>query len=439
MRWLAVAAFMLVFATTSAQAQCFKDVGRKKASAFGKSGQLSTLQKQLGKSKCKVYGVRWTEVRKNGKTDKGMLVFNSRTGELVRAVYVSNKLRAESWAGVSAASLRGDSASNGIDQKHYVKIKSGTSMVVSDSSARFIRKNGMGNFLRGSLMTAGRRAPAEEEAESDVAEGETPTDSATASGDVETVAALQGDAENKSEKPGARHKACLAKVSALEGSPSPEAKASEASCEEELQIAEARVSIRKSKIERFNELLEIHLTGRLSGCLAKVNRLGKPASEKAKESSEACEKELKRRLAKASDEKIYAVLETEQDRDQRMELIWKIPNAAARERQIEREERRRERELGYVETCVKEIIDLGSKPSDAAMSDWSACRREKFTARSKARERTDEIERQIIGTRDARERRKLALEIPLKDMKQYWLNHIDREERLSASAATPAR
>ena len=432
---------MLVLATTGAQAQCFKDMGRKEAKSFGAAGQLSALQKRLGNSRCKVVGVRWTARRKNGKTDKGMLLYNSKTGELVRAVYVSNKLTAESWAGVTTAALRSDTPGNGINQKHHVKIKSGTSMVMSDSSARFLRKNGMGNFLRGSMLTAGRRAPTEEEQEeTDVATADGAERSGdTPSSDVETVAALPAGTQNDGGKDDIRHQACLKKVGVLEGSPSTEAKTDPAACEDELQMAEARAKLRNAKQARFSDLLEMHLTGQLGGCLSKIGKLGKPASEAARESSEACERELKRRLAKASDEKIYAVLQTEQDHARRMELIWKIPNAAARERQIEREERRHQRELGYVENCVKEIIDLGAKPSDTAMSDWTTCQREKFAARSEARKRTDEIERQIIGTRDARERRKLALEIPLKEMKQYWLNHIEREERLSASAGTTAR
>jgi len=435
MRLFAVAMFALVLATTGARADCFRDMGRQKAAAVGVSQQLAALQKQLGNAKCGVFGLRWTEAQKSGRLDKGMLIYNSRTGELIRAVYVANKLKAESWSGVTTAALRGDAANNGIDQKHHVPLENGTSMIVSDSSLQFMRKNGLTDFVRGKLLTAGKGEPAEED-EAEVAQSEAETD---------TVAAVPPDAEAeaaKSTTPSARLTSCLERISQLDGSPSAEAKASETACEEELQMAEGRQNLRKAKEARFSDLLEMHLTGRLSSCLLKIGKLGQTASEDAKASGEACEVELGSRLAKSNDEQIYAMLETERDHDERMALIWKIPNAAVRDRQLEREERRHQRELNYVESCVKEIIDLGSKPSDGAMDDWSTCQREKYAARSEARKRTDEIERRIISTRDARERRKLALEIPLKEMKQYWLNHIEREEQISAhssAAALPPR
>ncbi len=454
MRSIVVAAFVLVLATTGASAQCFKDLGRKKAGTFGAGQQLKALQKRLTNSKCKTYGVRWSLARKNGNIDKGMIVFNSKTGELIKAVYVSKnnkrRLQAESWAGVSKTALRNDSAANGFDQKHNVKIKSGTSMVVSASSARFMRQNRLSSFLRGSNVTAGRSEPAEEEetavAEADTAVEATETAQSTetaqtaeASGDVETVAALsETTAPSQDEISGSKHKACLQEILNVEATPLAEAKASISACEEELQIVEGQrqQGIRNAKQARFTELLTMHLTGRLSDCLTKLAKLGKAPGAEVKESSEKCEGALKSRLGKASDEQLYAMLETERDHAERLALIWKIPNAAARERQLEREERRHQRELSYLESCVKEIIDLGAKPSDGAMADWNACRSEKFAARSEARKRTDAIERQIIGTRDPRERRRLALEIPLKEMKQYWLNHIEREEKLSSTSAT---
>jgi len=443
MRSIVVAAFVLVLATTGASAQCFKDLGRQKAGSFGVGKQLSALKKRLGNSKCKVYGVRWRVVQKSGKIDKGMMVFNSKTGELIKAVYVAKndkrRLRAESWAGVSKTSLRNDGANNGIDQKHHVKIKSGTSMVVSDSSARFMRRSNLSAFLRGSNVTAGRSEPSGDD-ETEFAEGGATDQTGTAetgSNDVVTVAALPaGEASSESASTGAKHKACLQGISKLDSTPSAEAKASLAACEEELQIVEGQQNLRKAKQARFTDLLAMHLTGRLSDCLTKLAKLGKEPSGDVKTSSEACEAALKSRLARASDEQLYAMLETERDHAERLALIWKIPNAAARERQLEREERRHQRELSYLEICVKEIIDLGAKPTDGAVADWSACQREKFAARSEARKRTDQIERQIIGTRDSRERRRLALEIPLKEMKQYWLNHIEREERLSSTSAT---
>lgn len=445
MRSIVVAAFVLVLATTGASAQCFKDMGRKKAGTFGAGQQLKALQKRLTNSKCKTYGVRWSLARKNGNIDKGMIVFNSKTGELIKAVYVSKnnkrRLQAESWAGVSKTALRNDSAANGFDQKHNVKIKSGTSMVVSASSARFMRQNRLSSFLRGSNVTAGRSEPADEE-ETVVAEADTATEtaqSAETGGDVETVAALsETAAPSEDENSGIKHKACLQEIFDVEATPSTEAKASLAACEEELQIVEGQrqQNVRNAKQARFSELLVMHLTGRLSDCLTKLAKLGKAPSGEVKESSEKCETALKSRLGRASDEQLYAMLETERDHAERLALIWKIPNSAARERQLEREERRHQHELGYLESCVKEIIDLGAKPSDGAIADWSVCRREKFAARSEARKRTDALERQIIGTRDPRERRKLALEIPLKEMKQYWLNHIEREEKLSSTSAT---
>ena len=319
--------------TVSAQAQCFRDLGRKKASEVGVGPQLAILQAQMRKKKCKIYGLRYRAVGKNGSVSPGMLVFNTGTGEVIRAKYTKGRLRPESWAGVTKTALLNDNSANGIDQKHYIKPSGGTSMVVANSTARFMRANKMGNFLRRGYMTVGAREPEPEPEEEQVAEAEasenadpsaagdaeasSETTTAAAStesgaqpsGDPQTVAALPADDGESEAQKRARHDACLKRLGTIDSAPSKEAKAAVSTCEEELQIAEGRQETRRAKESRFNDLVAMHVTGNLTGCLAKISKLGRAPSATAKESEEACDKELKARLARAGDEKIYAVLD----------------------------------------------------------------------------------------------------------------------------------
>ena len=407
---------MLVLVTTNASAQCFKDMGLKKAGAFGIARQLAALQKQLKNPKCEVYGLRWREHKEGGTGDKGVLVFNPQTGELIREIYITKNrkqsLQAESWAGVSTRSLQSDFPNDGIDQKHYVRLDAGTTMVISKATAQFMRQSKLANFLKPGYVTVDASEPAEEDA------------------DTTTVAVLPSGEGAVDTTVNSQHKVCLIGISEFGDKPSTEARASMAICEEELQVVRGRAELRKSKELRFKDLLEAHLNGKLSNCLSQIAKLGETPSEDSTATTEACQDELKRRLARASDEAVYAILEAERDHKERLDFIWKIPNQSVRERSLVREERRRQREVNYIESCVKEIIDLGAKPSDAAIADWRDCQREKYVARSKAHSVTDKIEKLIVSTRDTRERRKLALKIPLKEMKQYWLSHIEREERL---------
>ena len=171
------------------------------------------------------------------------------------------------------------------------------------------------------------------------------------------------------------------------------------------------------------------MTSQLNDCVAKVTKLGGKADDKVKASGEACQAELKRQLAKANEQQVHAMLVAVRYHDRRLELIWLIEKKSVRDTQLEREERRHQRDLGYLENCVKEIIDLGGKPSEKAIGEWNTCQREKYAARAEARTRTNELEKKIVNTRDINARRQLAQKIPLPDMKKYWLSEIDREQR----------
>jgi len=439
-----VAFLILVLAASGAHAQCYKDVGQKSAKSFGPAKQLAAFKAQIKKKKCPVYGLRWSVDKGDGKTEKAFLVFNTKTGELIKARSVpkgeKRTLEAESWTRVTKASLERDRPGDGISQRHHMKLGTGASMVLSDTTARFMKQSQLAGFLTGEYLTAGISSDPDIEVEvvepesgstvavlapADAAPGPASDESAPppASGDSQATAQATPTA------PDAAHQACLEKVAAGGDQPSPEAKADAAACDEELQIIEGRQAMLTAKESRFNDLLDAHVTGQLSDCAAKVTRLGGKVTDAIKASGEACQAELKKQLAKASEQQVHAMLEAEPYHDRRLALIWLIENKAVRDTELEREERRHQRDLGYLENCVKEIIDLGGKPSEKAMGDWNTCQREKYAARADARQRTNELEKKIVNTSDINTRRQLAQQIPLPDMKKYWLSEIEREQR----------
>jgi hypothetical protein len=434
-----LAAFLIfVLAASGAHAQCYKDVGQKSARGFGTAKQLSALKAQVKKKNCSVYGLRWNVNAGGGKTEKSILIFNTKTGELIKARSIpkggKRTLQAESWTRVTKASLERDRPSDGISQRHHMKLDSGASMVLSGSTAQFMKQSRLSGFLTGDYLTAGISSDPDIEVEV-VEPGNSGAVAAVAPADAQPAPASVNAApapaahDSVAAAPDAAHGACLKSVAAAGEQPSPEAKASSAACDEELQIIEGRQALLSAKQSRFIDLQDAHVTGRLSDCLAKVAKLGGKVSDAVKASGEACQAELKRQLAKASEQQVHAMLEAERYHDRRMELIWLIDNKSVRDTQLEREERRHQRDLGYLENCVKEIIDLGGKPSEKAIGAWNTCQREKYAARTQARTRTNELEKRIVSTSDINARRRLAQQIPLPEMKKYWLSEIEREQR----------
>ena len=437
-----LAAFLIfVLAASGAHAQCYKDVGKKSAKGFSAAKQLSALKAQVKKKKCSVYGLRWSINAGGGKTEKSILVFNTKTGELIKARSIpkggKRTLQAESWTRVTKASLERDQPSDGISQRHHMKLDSGASMVLSGSTAKFMKQSRLSGFLTGDYLTAGISSDPDIEVEvvepesSGAATALAPADAqpAPASVNAAPAAAARDSVAAAPSAPDGAHSACLKNVAAAGEQPSPEAKASSAACDEELQIIEGRQALLSAKQSRFSDLQDAHVTGPLSDCVAKVAKLGGKLDDKVKASGEACQAKLKRQLTKASGQQVHAMLEAERYHDRRLALIWLIENKSVRNTQLEREERRHQRDLGYLENCVKEIIDLGGKPSEKAIGEWNTCQREKYAAREQARTRTNELEKRIVSTRDINTRRQLAQQIPLPDMKKYWLSEIEREQR----------
>ena len=438
-----VAFLILVLAASGAHAQCYKDVGQKSARSFGPAKQLAAFKAQIKKKKCSVYGLRWSVDKGAGKTEKAFLVFNTKTGELIKGRSVpkgeKRTLEAESWTRVTKASIERDQPGDGISQRHHMKLDSGASMVLSDTTARFMKQSQMAGFLTGDYLTAGISSDPDIEVE--VIEPESggtvaalaPADAAPGpAGGDNAPAPASGDsptAQATPTAPDAAHQACLKKVVAGGDEPSPEAKADAAACDEELQIIEGQQAMLSAKQSRFNDLMDAHVTGQLSDCVAKVTKLGGKVTDAIKATGEACQAELKTQLGKASEQQVHAMLEAEPYHDRRLALIWLIEQKAVRDTQLEREERRHQRDLGYLENCVKEIIDLGGKPSEKAIGDWNTCQREKYAARANARQRTNELEKKIVNTSNIDARRQLAQQIPLPDMKKYWLSEIEREQR----------
>jgi len=443
---------ILVLAASGAHAQCYKDVGQKSAKSFGPAKQLAAFKAQIKKKKCPVYGLRWSVGKGDGKTEKSFLVFNTKTGELIKGRSVpkgeERTLEAESWTRVTKASLERDQPGDGISQRHHMKLDSGASMVLSDTTARFMKQSQMAGFLTGDYLTAGISSDPDIEVEvvepesggtvaalapADAASGPASDDDSPAPASSDNAPApASGDSATSQATPtapDAAHQACLKKVVTGGDVPSPEAKADAAACDEELQIIEGQQAMLSAKQSRFNDLMDAHVTGQLSNCAAKVTKLGGKITDTITASGEACQAELKKQLGKANEQQVHAMLEAEPNHDRRLALIWLIEKKAVRDSQLEREERRHQRDLGYLENCVKEIIDLGSKPSEKAMGDWNTCQREKYAARADARQRTNELEKKIVNTSDINTRRQLAQQIPLPDMKKYWLSEIDREQR----------
>ena len=445
-----LAAFLIfVLAASGAHAQCYKDVGQKSAKGFGTAKQLSALKAQVKKKKCSVYGLRWSLNAGGGKTEKSVLIFNTKTGELIKARSIpkgdKRTLQAESWTRVTKASLERDQPGDGISQRHHMKLDSGASMVLSGSTARFMKQSQLSGFLTGDYLTAGISSDPDVEVE--VVEPENsgavaalaPADAKPAPASVDAMpdpapvdaspAAPVDSVAAAPTPPDAAHKACLKSVAGSGEQPSPEAKTSSAACDEELQIIEGRQALLSAKQSRFSDLQDAHVTGPLSDCVAKVTKLGGKVNDAVKASGEACQTALKRQLAKASEQQVHTMLEAEPYHAQRLALIWLIESKPVRDSQLEREERRHQRDLGYLENCVKEIIDLGGKPSEKAIGEWNTCQREKYAAREEARTRTNELEKRIVNTSDINTRRQLAQQIPLSDMKKYWLSEIEREQR----------
>jgi len=434
-----VAFLIFLVAASGAHAQCYKDVGQKKARSFGSGQQLLALKAQIKKKNCKIYGLRWSVASGGDKVEKSLLIFNTQTGELIKARSIpkgdKRRLEAESWTRVTKTSLANDQPGDGFSQRHHMKLEKGASIVPSGTTTQFMKQRQLAGFLNGGYLTAGISSDPDVEVE--VVEPET-SGTVAALAPVDSTAtpapdSAAGVAPQAAAAAAAELKACLKNITDRGEKPSAEAKASSASCDEELQIIEGRQALLNAKQARFNDLVDAHVTGKLSDCLAKLERIGGKVTDKLKESGEACEKALKSQMAKASDKQIHAMLEAERFHDRRMELIWLIEKKSARDEQLQREERRHQRDVAYLENCVKEIIDLGGKPSDKAIVDWNICQREKYEARAQARIRTNELEQQIVKTRDINAKRQLAQQIPLPDMKKYWLSEIERQQRQAST------
>jgi len=260
-----LAAFLiLVFATSGVHAQCFKDAGRKNANSFGPASQLTTLKAQVKNKNCSVYGLSWSVAARGGKTEKGILIFNTETGELIKARSIpkgdKRALEAESWTSVTKASLERDQPADGISQRHYMKLDTGASMVLSDETAQFMKQRKLSGFLTGAYLTAGISSDPDVEVEI-VEPGDSGTVAALAPAKTESAPAREESAAAAPAAPDEAHQACLQKVAASGETPSPEAKASAAACDEELQIIEGRRAALSAKQSRFDDLLTAHVTG----------------------------------------------------------------------------------------------------------------------------------------------------------------------------------